>query len=120
VLTELIGFDDRVFVLLMVLMIPILFYVYRLTRSRIGGFRDNKADLAVLFSVIIDEDISLYKNAASIAWSFILLLFLVPLNATCKYIINKFIGDDRLRSILVWWGIIFFIVSNLLQFISTF
>jgi len=36
------------------------------------------------------------------------------------YVAGKLAGDDRLRSILVWWGIVFFIVGNLLQFISTF
>jgi hypothetical protein len=37
-----------------------------------------------------------------------------------NYLSKKMSGDDRLRSILVWWGIIFFIVGNALQFIASF
>src|SRR5207247_447085 len=33
-----------------------------------------------------------------------------------RFIASRLIGHNRLRHILVWWGIIFFIVGNLLQF----
>jgi hypothetical protein len=36
------------------------------------------------------------------------------------FLIDKLIRNIRLRETLLWWGIIFFIVGNLLQFISTF
>ena len=36
------------------------------------------------------------------------------------YAVKKLTGDNRLESIFLWWGIIFFITGNLLQFLSTF
>jgi hypothetical protein len=37
-----------------------------------------------------------------------------------SFIIRKLEGEARLRSVLIWWGIIFFILGNALQFIATF
>lgn len=36
------------------------------------------------------------------------------------YILKKLSGNDQLKSIFVWWGIILFIAGNLLQFMATF
>ncbi len=52
-----------------------------------------------------------------ITTTFILyLVFVLPIG----YIIQKLYGDNALRSVFVYWGVIFFIVGNFLQFISTF
>jgi hypothetical protein len=55
---------------------------------------------------------------ASFVIGAILATFLVAV--LIDYASKELAGNERLRSILVWWGIIFFIVGNLLQFISTF
>lgn len=41
-------------------------------------------------------------------------------NILIRFTLHKLQGDSRLRSILVWWGIIFFILGNSLQFAATF
>jgi hypothetical protein len=48
----------------------------------------------------------------------IILAFVILLSV--DYLSMKLAGDERLRYVLIWWGIIFFIVGNLLQFIATF
>jgi hypothetical protein len=41
-------------------------------------------------------------------------------NNVSAAILRKLAGDNALRSILVWWGVIFFIIGNALQFIASF
>lgn len=49
----------------------------------------------------------------------ILGIIIAIINAT-GYVLKRLSGDDRLRSILIYWGILLFITGNLLQFLSTF
>lgn len=47
-------------------------------------------------------------------------IFSWPFQQTLVFILNRLAGDNKLKSILVWWGIVFFIMGNLMQLIATF
>lgn len=45
---------------------------------------------------------------------------MMAMDRVFSFISDKLEGEDRLRSMLVWWGIVLFIVGNLLQLVATF
>ncbi len=47
-------------------------------------------------------------------------LITYPLLRLSEYTASRLAGEDRLRSLLVWWGVAFFIVGNALQLYATF
>lgn len=65
----------------------------------------------LIFFVIL---IPFFVLSASIGLT--LQIFLAPFT----YALNRLSFDRALHRILIWWGVIFFTVGNLLQFISTF
>lgn len=69
----------------------------------------NTIALVILLNIIID--VALFFGAPI----GIYLLYRLLLSVTHR--LNE---DNALRSIFIWWGIIFFIVGNLLQFLATF
>lgn len=77
-----------------------------------------------LLQKIFISRIMMFLILPSITFSFVVstpfLLVISILNSILSFTLRKLEGEERLRSILIWWGIIFFIVGNALQFISTF
>ena len=52
--------------------------------------------------------------------SLFLMIFITCIIYIFKSFLNKLQGEERLRSIFVWWGIIIFILGNLFQILATF
>jgi hypothetical protein len=50
----------------------------------------------------------------------LIIILLLSIRKTFEATVRKLLGEDRLKSIFIWWGIIFFIVGNALQFIASF
>jgi hypothetical protein len=57
----------------------------------------------------------------AILYVIFLLLFVIIsiIRAPFTFVIKKLSGDDKLESVLTWWGVLFFISGNLLQLIAT-
>jgi hypothetical protein len=72
----------------------------------------------------MDKLLGLNVNPSLAALSLIVFILLTPIIYALQWIvrstISRFSGSDRLQSILVGWGILLFILGNLLQFLSTF
>ena len=51
---------------------------------------------------------------------FIIYVITTAIHTLIGFLISNLEGEERLRSIFVWWGILFFIIGNALQFLSTF
>ena len=72
----------------------------------------------VFYLVIISQFILLGIIAVFLSLAFYIILRV--LQFVLEFLTKKLEGDNSIMSILVWWGIIFFIVGNALQLWSTF
>lgn len=50
----------------------------------------------------------------------LIILTLVIVQSILRFLLHKLKGDERLQAIIVWWGVIFFILGNLFQFVGSF
>lgn len=97
----------------------IIFYLF----IKVYAYPEKRVNYKNMYH-FFSSSITMFFIMPSINFSLILstpfLCLIAILNTAIGYILRKLEGQERLRSILVWWGIIFFIIGNALQFISTF
>jgi uncharacterized membrane protein len=66
--------------------------------------------IAILLFLLISSSLLLVLSS----------IILLSFYHSTEFILHKLQGEKRLRSLLIWWGITFFIFGNLLQFLATF
>lgn len=118
-----------------ILLLLIFFIIIRSLIKTILGFKSDIGILMILpYSVaLLFKNILKYVSSLTILLLNYLIYFILPILplliivlfiflplSIFIFILDNFYSRRELRSIMIWWGIIFFIVGNLLQFLATF
>jgi hypothetical protein len=101
-------------------MVPMIFIVLIVSYHNIPG--PNRFVVKLVRSVILSSAFAGFFVFGLVSLPFLLLMEGIPslIITLVRYILSGLAGDNRLRRLLIGWGIILFILGNVLQLISTF
>jgi len=116
------------FCLLLMVCLWVLFYFWNYWFAARGGHDPYPpgvashafANLLSLLWLLAELPLLSIALILAVAVSLPLRVGLVFLRSVIRYMIRRLEGKQRLRHLVVWWGIVFFILANLIQLVATF